>query len=80
MVRVMQITSALSLLNPPQIDTNALVKRENNGGNASLSQLLLTSPFSSTESTRFAPNDNLGPSSGHMDMDPSGTPTGQVLK
>lgn len=49
-----------SQLRPPRIDTNSSVKRESSAGNASLSQLLLTSPFSSSDGARFTPNDALG--------------------
>lgn len=55
-----------------QIDTNSGVKREN-PGNASLSQLLLTSPFGS-DSCRFAHNE----ATNNMEMEGSSAPAGQV--
>lgn len=61
-----------------QIDTNSSVKREGTAGNASLSQLLLTSPFSSSDGTRFTSNDAVGQPSTHSDMEASAAPTGQV--
>lgn len=62
-----------------QIDTNSGVKRETSAGNASLSQLLLTSPFSSSDGPRFTPNDALGqPSTNPAVMGSSAAPAGEV--
>lgn len=61
-----------------QIDTNSSVKREG-AGNASLSQLLLTSPFSSNDNARFTANDALGqPSANNVDIDPAPASAAQV--
>lgn len=66
-------------MSPTQIDTKSSVKRENNNGNASLSQLLLTSPFSSTDSARGTASDVLGqPSAQDVDMNSSGIPAEEV--
>ena len=63
-----------------QIDTNSSVKRESSGGNASLSQLLLTSPFGSNDGARFTPNDALGQPNTHTvdDVGSSAAPAGEV--
>lgn len=62
-----------------QIDTNSGVKRETSAGNASLSQLLLTSPFSSSDGARFTPNDVLGqPTTNPAVMSSSAAPAGEV--
>eukprot|EP00752_Nemacystus_decipiens_P017504 g15692.t1 len=67
-----------SQLRPPRIDTNSGVKRETSAGNASLSQLLLTSPFSSSDGARFTPNDALGqPNANPTVMGPSAAPAGE---
>lgn len=64
-----------------QIDTNSSVKRENAAGNASLSQLLLNSPFGSSDSARFTANDVLGQPNTHTaDMGSSAASAGQVRK
>lgn len=66
-----------SQLRPPRIDTNSSVKREG-AGNASLSQLLLTSPFSSNDNARFTANDALGqPSANNVDIDPASASAAQ---
>lgn len=63
----------------PQIDTNSSVKRESATGNASLSQLLLTSPFGSNDNARFTASDALSQSSANnVDMDAPAPSTGQV--
>lgn len=63
-----------------QIDTNSGVKRESSAGNASLSQLLLTSPFGSNDGARFTANDVLGQPSTHAvdDVGSSAAPAGEV--
>lgn len=62
-----------------QIDTSSGVKREGGGGPASLSQLLLTSPFSAHDNARFTPSDTLGQPNAHaVDMDASTAATGEV--
>ncbi|CAM9673635.1 unnamed protein product [Hapterophycus canaliculatus] len=67
-----------SQLRPPRIDTNSNVKRESGGGPASLSQLLLTSPFSSHDNARFTPSDTLGQPNAHaVDMDSSAAAAGE---
>eukprot|EP00903_Cladosiphon_okamuranus_P017132 g15781.t3 len=67
-----------SQLRPPRIDTNSGVKRETSAGNASLSQLLLTSPFSANDGARFTPNDALGqPNANSAVMGSSTAPSGE---
>ncbi|CAM9120107.1 unnamed protein product [Ectocarpus sp. 8 AP-2014] len=68
-----------SQLRPPRIDTNSTVKRESGGGPASLSQLLLTSPFGSNDGARFAAtNDAIGQPNTHTaEMETSTAPAGE---